>query len=434
MQLHVLLPFVKHPLRTTMPVESWRKALIQDNQLRHWGDAVQPRPLTGTTQSHSRSRVYSSPSSSATPSPSTCLQDKTRPSRRLTSPPNHSRDGDHSDSGSNVNNNIGLLPTVTDATTSSGSARPIAMTSTIGWTLDALLGHSPNFIATKRISAASEDLAKILQDYERRGEPLVVEGYQSHPKWPRELFTMENFIKDAVSNEITVRNIHDWTDRRMNITDFAASSRSVGHYITPNEVRLYGKDAECPEPWEHWLHNAGVIPSSLLGNGPQDFFRYRPESASVQTLMCYLGIGDTFTPCHKDLCASSGQNLMCYTEEGGAAFWFMTKGSSSVDATKYFQKLGQELDHENYVINLEELAKAPFKIYIIEQKLGDLVLVPPRSCHQVVNFGGITIKTSWSRMSLDGLSMAYHHELPIYRRVCRPEIYRVKSTIHHALV
>lgn len=132
--------------------------------------------------------------------------------------------------------------------------------------------------------------------------------------------------------------------------------------------------------------------------------------------MCYLGIGDTFTPCHKDLCASSGQNLMCYTEGGGSSFWFMTESSSAPVAARYFQELGQELDHENHVITLKELMKAPFKVFVIEQKIGDLVLVPPRSCHQVVNFGGITIKSSWSRMTLKGLSTAYYHELPIYRR------------------
>ena len=81
---------------------------------------------------------------------------------------------------------------------------------------------------------------------------------------------------------------------------------------------------------------------------------------------------------------------MCYTEDGGASFWFMTKGSSSADAAKYFHSLGRELDHENHVITLEELANAPFQVFIIEQKLGDLVLVPPRSCHQVVNFGATT--------------------------------------------
>lgn len=107
---------------------------------------------------------------------------------------------------------------------------------------------------------------------------------------------------------------------------------------------------------------------------------------------------------------------MCYTEKGGSSYWFMTKSSDAPRASAYFQKLNQELDHETYVITVEELAKAPFDVYITEQRLGDLVLVPPRSCHQVVNSGGLTVKTSWSRMTLKGLETAYYHELPIYRR------------------
>ncbi len=140
--------------------------------------------------------------------------------------------------------------------------------------------------------------------------------------------------------------------------------------------------------------------------------------------MCYLGIGDTYTPCHKDLCASSGQNLMCYTEGNGSSFWFMTESSAAPEASAYFHKLGQELDHENHVITLNQLSKAPFSVHVVEQKLGDLVLVPPRSCHQVVNYGGITLKTSWSRMTLKGLSTAYYHELPIYRRCARTMLSR----------
>ena len=132
--------------------------------------------------------------------------------------------------------------------------------------------------------------------------------------------------------------------------------------------------------------------------------------------MCYLGVGDTYTPSHKDLCASSGQNLMCYTENDGSSFWFMTASSTAPKASSYFHELGRELDYEDYVVTLDEFSKAPFTIYVLEQKLGDLVLVPPRSCHQVVNYGGITVKTSWSRITLQGLSTAYYHELPIYRR------------------
>ena|SRR6266576_6467237 len=132
--------------------------------------------------------------------------------------------------------------------------------------------------------------------------------------------------------------------------------------------------------------------------------------------MCYLGIGDTFTPFHKDLCASSGQNLMCYTENDGSSLWFMTATKDVFKATAYFHSINNEVDHENRFIGLDQLSRAPFTVYVAEQKLGDLVLVPSRSCHQVINRGGITVKTSWSRMSLDGLIAAYYHELPIYQR------------------
>lgn len=139
----------------------------------------------------------------------------------------------------------------------------------------------------------------------------------------------------------------------------------------------------------------------------------RPD---IETLMCYFGVADTYTTCHKDLCASSGHNLMCYTEQDSSSFWFMTKGSDCSKVTKYFRTLKHELDHESHHISISDLAKAPFDIYIVEQKLGDLVLVPPRSCHQVINYGGLTIKMSWSRMTLPGLTAGLYHELPLYRR------------------
>lgn len=138
--------------------------------------------------------------------------------------------------------------------------------------------------------------------------------------------------------------------------------------------------------------------------------------ARVETLMCYLGIGDTFTPCHKDLCASFGHNLMCYAEDGASAFWFMTESSAAPPMAKHFQSLGQELDLESHTMSIEEFATAPCDIYIAEQKAGDLVLVPPRSCHQVVNHGSLTVKMSWSRMTIRSTQIALHHELPIYRR------------------
>ena len=70
----------------------------------------------------------------------------------------------------------------------------------------------------------------------------------------------------------------------------------------------------------------------------------------VETLMCYLGIGDTYTAAHKDLCASSGHNLMCYTENGVSSFCFMARTSDAPRATFWLHKLGYEIDHETYII------------------------------------------------------------------------------------
>jgi hypothetical protein len=97
----------------------------------------------------------------------------------------------------------------------------------------------------------------------------------------------------------------------------------------------------------------------------------------------------------------------------------MTASSDAEAAHEFLHKLGQELDHETYILSVEELADAPFKVYVVEQRLGDLVLVPPRSCHQVINHGGITVKMSWSRMTVGGLTSALLYDLPIYQRCAR---------------
>ncbi|KAG6918137.1 hypothetical protein DXG01_016326 [Tephrocybe rancida] len=306
---------------------------------------------------------------------------------------------------------------------------PVTRISTQGWTLENILKKGKCFKLVPR--EPHQNATDAIIKFERYGVPLIIDGLHKLPQWPKDDFSPE-WLADHGPKKISVRNVHDWTDATMPLNKFLERSRAAPTFAPSEELeRLYGKDAECPSKWDQWLHETDVIPASLL---PRNNSENLLSSRHVETLMCYLGVGDTFTPCHKDLCASSGQNVMCYTENGGSSFWFMTKSSDAPQAATYFHRLKQELDHETHVITVEQLADAPFVIYVAEQKLGDLVLVPPRSCHQVVNYGGLTIKTSWSRMTLKGLEAAYYHELPIYRRVCRPEIYRVKSTIYHALI
>ncbi|KIJ16915.1 hypothetical protein PAXINDRAFT_74465 [Paxillus involutus ATCC 200175] len=317
-----------------------------------------------------------------------------------------------------------------DHTTHHERRRPLV--TTLGWDIKAIVASSPNFHHMRRIHYSAPAARTGITEYEKDGIPTIIHGWNRHPRWPKSMFNVEWLKKNGDQNP-TVRNVHDWTDFKITIDDFIQKLRKSSLYASADEQeRLYGKDGECPAAWTEWLTEGHAIPKELLFDGSNDFLKFLPDTAKVQTLMCYMGIGDTFTPFHKDLCASSGQNLMCYTEHAGSSFWFMTKASVTPQVAAYFHQLGQEIDLETHVVTIEELAKAPFDVYIAEQQIGDLVLVPPRSCHQVVNKGGITIKTSWSRMSLDGLQTALWNELPIYHRVCRQEIYKVKSNIFHA--
>ncbi|KAK0503539.1 hypothetical protein EDD18DRAFT_1063806 [Armillaria luteobubalina] len=303
------------------------------------------------------------------------------------------------------------------------------------WSLEGLLKKGKRFFPVPRVSAGSqlEDLLKPLLQYGRNTIPLVIEDWHKHPDWLGPKLNLE-WLKEHGQKDIAVCNIHDWPDHTVPLEQSTQQCHSVSCFVAPGEtVRWYGKDAECPANWGEWLHNSGVFPSRLLPDDPRNYLTKLPKHATVETLMCHLGIGETFMPCHKDLCGSSGHDLMCYTENDGSSFWFMTKGSDALEVAKYFCDLEQELDHEMHVITIEELIRAPFDVYIMEQKLGDMVLVPPRSCHQVVNSGGITVKISWSKMTLKGLAIALHYELPIYQRVCRCETYCVKSTIYHSL-
>ncbi|KAI0798028.1 hypothetical protein C8Q75DRAFT_740370 [Abortiporus biennis] len=303
-----------------------------------------------------------------------------------------------------------------------------------GWDLSDIVQQGRSTVAVHRISIFDQDLVGEIERHERAGRPLIVEDCHHHEKWPKDMFNADWLLTNQGDTDMNVRNIHNRSDKHVTLKDFITYSRNaVSAKEVPAEL-LYAKDSPCPPEWKEWLHSM-VLPDLVCPNNEDNLLQHLEGIENVETLLCYLGIGDTYTPFHKDLCGSSGHNLMCYTEDSGGAFWFLTESSEAPLVASYFQsKIGTELDWEDYVAKPDSLIDVPFKVYAAQQKLGDLMLIPPRSCHQVVNLGGLTIKMSWSRMTIDGLETAYHHELPIYQRVCRAEQYRVRKIVHRSII
>ncbi len=108
---------------------------------------------------------------------------------------------------------------------------------------------------------------------------------------------------------------------------------------------------------------------------------------------------------------------MTYADEDAFSVWFFTHSDDAFAVANHISgNFGSELDWEATFLSPENFAQFPCKVYVCEQRLGDLVLVPRRSCHQVVNFGGLTQKISWSRMTPHSIKEAIQEEIPIYRR------------------
>ena len=229
---------------------------------------------------------------------------------------------------------------------------------------------------------------------------------------------------------------------------------SLGHYlrnmarlsdfhvpgVRASKQRLYAKDLDCPPVWRDKLSQ--TIPASTFYLSSQgDLMSSLPPSARAENMMCYFGHQGTYTPFHKEMCASLGQNIMVHTSNGGtdgtragSSVWFMT---ASVDreaiAEYWLSQLGHDVEVESHFASVQDLARAPFKVYVHEQILGDYILIPPLAPHQVWNRGDVTMKAAWNRTTVETLGLAITESLPKARLVCRDEQYKNRAIIHETL-
>lgn len=302
---------------------------------------------------------------------------------------------------------------------------------TKGWTLENVIARGRNFRTIPIVDVShlqDHEIKQLVEKHEQSGFPLLMKGFHKRSSWDNRKFSPAGLREMIGQSRISVRNVYNRKDQDSSVSAYLDYAATASRHASAGETeRLYAKDAPCPDEWYEWM--TINLPDYLLPFGIGDVSSYLSAKDRVETLMTYLGVGDTYTPAHKDSCASVGQNLMVYTTQGASSFWFLTSRDDSYKASMYWRSLGQELDLESHVATVEQLAKADFPIYVCEQRLGSFVIVPPQSCHQVLNSGGLTMKLSWSRMTPQSFTRSLTYELPIYQRVCRPEIYRVRATI-----
>lgn len=340
--------------------------------------------------------------------------------------------------------------------------------------LPSLVDRTPNFRWAQRVSRAQiRSLSQ--QDFEKLvaihviagGKPLVIEGWDA--VLPSSLFSAGWLEHSYDKKQENVRDISNGTDIPMTTGHYLRSMRQLTNQWTPSTYRderrqrLYLKDIDCPVEWREALqkvihpnlfylnenvtskggkrmHDEEVSESETIVAPAGDLMSSLPEEMRAQNLMCYIGHEGTYTPAHREMCASLGQNIMVEAsrdengEKRGSSIWFMTESKDREVVREYFlSMLGHDIEIEKHFAQVNAWKKAPFDVYIVEQCPGDFILIPPLAAHQVWNRGTRTMKVAWNRTTVETLDLALHEALPKARLVCRDEQYKNKAIIYYTL-
>ncbi|KAI2794310.1 hypothetical protein POX_a00905 [Penicillium oxalicum] len=306
------------------------------------------------------------------------------------------------------------------------------------------------------------------------GRPLVITGFDK--LLDKKLFSEKWLMQNYANQTYDARDLGKGANLHLSLGHYLKNMSKLTErineksYNRPHIQRLYLKDIDCPEEWHESLEH--LIPSTffylnqdpLTGqNSPPcqqsdmpktpdgqtvaragDLMSSLPEAMRAQNLMCYIGHEGTFTPAHQEMCASLGHNLMVEASKGpvenglpvrpGSSIWLMTETKDRRIVSEYWlSELGHDLDLENHFAPLQAWQKAPFTTYVVEQKPGDLILVPPLAAHQVWNRGTRTMKVAWNRTTVDTLEAAFDEALGHARMICRDEQYKNKAIVYFTL-
>ncbi|KAI1381259.1 hypothetical protein F4677DRAFT_402535 [Hypoxylon crocopeplum] len=341
--------------------------------------------------------------------------------------------------------------------------------------LHSLVDQTPNFDWVVRVSTAQikrlgpSGFEKLVQLHViEGGRPLVIEGWNR--ALPESLFSANWLEKTYDKKQENVRDISIQSDISMTTGHYLRSMRQLSNQWTSTNFRderrqrLYLKDIDCPVEW--YNHLKKVIPPNVfymnenISENPSadarnddifgapektaavagDLMSSLPEEMRAQNLMCYVGHEGTYTPAHREMCASLGQNIMVEAsgnrngEKPGSSIWFMTETKDREVVREYFlSMLGHDIEIEKHFAQINAWKKANFPVYIVEQRVGDFILVPPLAPHQVWNRGTRTMKVAWNRTTVETLDLALQEALPKARLVCRDEQYKNKAIIYFTL-
>ncbi len=140
-----------------------------------------------------------------------------------------------------------------------------------------------------------------------------------------------------------------------------------------------------------------VLPSRLTPRNDYDLLGGLVGQAEVQVMMAYMGAGGTRTPLHIDKAGSIAFNCVMWAEDESSCkrWWvFHPEDRAALDALiKKEVSTRNHLMEDSHWLDPHCFSSIPglrHPVVSFEQRVGEMVIVPPNSPHTVRNQGGLT--------------------------------------------
>lgn len=239
-----------------------------------------------------------------------------------------------------------------------------------------------NFKWASRFDYRSLDLEQIKEEVWKKGLPVVISNTTLAWKRDRELFSFEWLKKNLGTSPIIPYDVETFED---------SPNWTIGEFLSylslPKEQRkrkLHCTEMLCPDTWREFLNSRL---KDFICKGSNDLMGELATELQVDTLRILLGTEESFSGSHLEGGGAILNNLMIYADEGAYSLWFCVSTEDKPKAIEFWRTKSKSslFGCKNPWLSIEDLSQAPFPIYLIEQREGDFVLIPPDSIHQMLN-------------------------------------------------
>ncbi|KAK5948195.1 hypothetical protein OHC33_010743 [Knufia fluminis] len=282
----------------------------------------------------------------------------------------------------------------------------------------------------------SEWLTKNLQI----GRPFVISDFDKLSTWPRPpaeshprngavpSFTIERLIELSTKKNIPIRNCSTGRDLSFTLSKFVESARQS----YPEFQSLYARDLHCPPEWLEQCRE--LLPTEVQWGGRLDLFQWLPQCARSEVMMAYVGSEGSCSGFHRCFSSTIALNFLIDTEDDRPVVCIGTdfESQQKYDAFMSSKGVSPHLDWHN--LSTEEMLQADFPLYVYDQKVGDLVILPPATAHQIWNPSVLSTKLVWNILHPLSLEVGIQHVQPPFNRLCHPDVARTNLSLAYAML